>query len=332
MNIYESPFFAKVKSYRSFKREIDGFLSKYPDKWKEFKDAFDAVLESISKDIQGFEENQTKQGEISIYKLRKIFEKRYRKHFLHGDYLTWCFSKPFGYAGDFKLIDDIYQNNPSTTGLARLLDDYFMQTVTAKSIRVKKEDFKKIIYEFIKTSHEAPLRIMNLASCPAREIKELLEMDRGFSRSVQFDCVDSSEKALEYAQKLLSGYTDVTFTKRNVIRMALKQDIRSEISQEYDLIYSMGLFDNLDETIATKLIANLKKLLKPDGQLLVSGCLEKNINPAAYLLEWVTEWNMIYRSRDEIKQIFLNGGFGESQINLIPQESGVLQYVIAKKI
>jgi hypothetical protein len=232
MNINESPFYAKVKFYKYIKRELEAFLFKYPEKWAEFKNIFNTILESVSNDILNFEENKTNEGEHLTYKLRKVFEKRYRRHFLHGQYINQCFNKPHGYAGDFEIIDDIYLNQPSSTGFARLWDNFFLETASAKSIRERKEDFKNIITGFVKNNSRNAIRIMSLDSGPTREIKELLELNSKFFSEVIFDCFDYSEDALEYSAALLKGRSNVNFLRKNAIRLALKEDIKSEIPQK----------------------------------------------------------------------------------------------------
>ena len=47
----ENSFFAKVRFYRHFKKELDIFLSRHPEKWTEFNDIFIAVFNSVSEDI-----------------------------------------------------------------------------------------------------------------------------------------------------------------------------------------------------------------------------------------------------------------------------------------
>ena len=104
----------------------------------------------------------------------------------------------------WKIIDNIYKNHPHTTGFDRLWDNYFQQLTAPRAIRERKEDFKEIILNFVKEHKNKNIRIMNLASGPAREIKELLEADSAklFSKAI-FDCYDFEPKAIDYAKKLL---------------------------------------------------------------------------------------------------------------------------------
>jgi hypothetical protein len=268
-----------------------------------------------------------------VYKLKKIFEERYRPYFLYGEYPKWSYEKPFGYPGDFKIIDDIYQNQLRTIGFDRLYDNYFQQLTAAKAIRERKEDFKKIILDFVKKHGNRNIRIMNLASGPAREIKELIDGNSNnlFSRVI-FDCYDFEIRAIDYAKRLLNGVVNVNFFPKNAIRLALKKDIKQEIPQDYDLIYSTGLFDYLDERVAVRLVGNLKKLLKKDGIMIISNATDKYNNSSAGWMEWVADWYLIYRTEPEFKKIFIDAGFPPDDIQIIVQNSKVMQYCFASSV
>ena len=326
--------FSKVGDYIKLSRALQAHLAKYPDDRPKFQETFNSTVEQISLDILQFERENIEKSESKVYKLKKIFEKRYRRYFLYGELPRQVFEKSFGYAGDFKIIDAIYQNQPRTTGFDGLWDHYFQQMTAAKATRERKEDFKKIILDFVKKHKDQNIRIMDLASGPARVIKELLEADseRHFSKTT-FDCYDFDIRAINYAKKLLNNPNNVNFFQKNAIRLALKKDIKKEISQNYDLIYSAGLFDYLDERVAVRLASNLKKLLKKNGivVILISNFGDKYSNSSAGLMEWATEWYLIYRSEEEFRRIFLDAGFSSENLQILPQHSKVIQYCFARR-
>lgn len=326
-----SNLFSEVKKYIKLSRELQAHLEKYPDDWQKFQKVFNQTLDSLYSDILHFEKTNIAKAESKVYKLKKIFEKRYRRYFLHGEFIKWSYEKPYGYAGDFKIIEDIYQNNPITKGFDRLWDNYFQQLATPFSIRERKEDFKKIIFDFTNKDRKNNRRIMDLASGPAREIKELLESDsdKVFSK-VTFDCYDFDTTAIDYAKQVLNNAKNVNFFQKNAIRMALKKSIKEEVPYEYDLIYSTGLFDYLDARVATRLISNLKRLLKKGGMLVISSAAEKYNNPSAGWMEWVAEWYLIYRTAAEFKKIFLDAGFSSNNLEIVLQNSRVMQYCFAR--
>lgn len=335
MDLGNLPLLTKVKEYRKRAEEIKSYLDQHPDDWPRFQAEVSSSIDAILLDILNFEKENINGNEEQVYRLKKLFEKKFRQYFLYGWITTWSFQKPYGYAGDFKIIDNLYINQATTTGFDRLFDNHFLELSVAVAVRNRKNDFKEIIRDYVKKRNgvKRPLRIMNLACGPAREIKELLEEDKEkiFSEA-SFDCYDAEEKALEHARGLLNGYSNqVQFIHSNAVRIALKKEVEKEIPKRYDLIYSTGLFDYLDERVATRLVTNLHKLLQPDGLMAISNATDKYHNRSAYWMEWVMDWNLIYRTPDEFKKIFLEGGFNHNKTKILFEKQRVWQYCLSEK-
>src|SRR3989338_7890045 len=166
---------AKLKLYKKRATEIEDYLSRHPQEWGKFQSEFNSEVNNVFRDIMNFEKINFSIGqEEKVYKLKRIFINRIRQLFLKGAYHEWGFRKPFGYAGDFKIIDDIYQNNPTTDGFVRLFDNYCMMSAIAVAVRKRKEDFKRLIFDFVHNRKDEKLMIMDLASGPCRDVKETL--------------------------------------------------------------------------------------------------------------------------------------------------------------
>jgi len=332
MNDARFNLFSEVKHYIRLSKELQERLSKNPEDWSKFQGVFNTSVDEVSRDLLQFERDNIVKNETKVYQFKRIFEKRYRRYFLYGEYPRWTFEKPLGYPGDFTIIDNIYRNQPSTSGFDRLWDNYFQQLSASKATRKRKEDFRNDIYDFVKIRRGRDIRIMDLGSGPAREIKELLDADSDklFS-NVIFDCYDLDIKAIEYAKQLLNDPPNVNFFQKNAIRIALKKDIKQEIEHNYDLIYSTGLLDYLDDRVAVRLVANLKKLLKKGGMVAIANFGEKYSNSSVCLMEWATEWNLIYRTEPEFKRIFLDAGFSVEDLQITSQPNNVIFYCFCKR-
>ena len=322
----------KLKLYKKRAYEIENYLSRHPTEWGKFQSEFNSEVNKIFYDIMNFEKENFAIGrEEKIYKLKRIFINRIRELFLKGTYNEWGFRKPFGYAGDFKIIDDIYQNNPTTTGFVRLFDNYCMMSAISVAVRNRKEDFKRLLTGFIADKAGYKLRIMNLACGPCRKLKEILSLDSSLYKNVIFDCYDQEEKAIEYAKKLLSGYPNINFIRENALRIAFRKDIFQLVDKKYDLIYATGLFDYFSERVGIALVTNLRKLLNPGGMLAVSTMRDKYSNPSVHYMEWVADWNLVYRDEEEFKRIFIEAGFTDDELEIRYEQQGIMQYMIAIK-
>ena len=253
----------KIKLYIKRAQEIEAYLIKHPDEWGKFQNEFNSEMNSIFKNILEFEKTNLANGDIEkVEKLKKFFRNKLRHLFVRGVYSTWTVDKPLGYAGDYKIIDDIYQNNPTTTGYDRLFDNYYQMTSMCAAVRNRKEDFKHLIIDFVNKRHKNPVTIMNLGCGSSREVKEIIESDMLLKKDLFFDCYDFEPKAIDFAKKLLKTIPRVKFIKKNILRIAAAKDVEKEINRKYDLIYSTGFFDYLNEKVAIGLVRNLKKILK----------------------------------------------------------------------
>jgi extracellular factor (EF) 3-hydroxypalmitic acid methyl ester biosynthesis protein len=172
---------------------------------------------------------------------------------------------------------------------------------------------------------------LDLASGPCRELRELFDSGAPEMLDVEVDCYDFDANAIDYARQLLGHRKEVQFFIKNAIRMALKKNLAAEIPNRYDVIFCTGLFDYLDQRVAIRLVSNLRTLLKDGGVLCVSNYWEKDKNPWAHLMEWVVEWNLIYRTKEEFLDVFLGGGFREGDLKMAHEPLKIMQYCLARR-
>jgi len=327
----EVPFRNAIKLYIKRAQEIESYLSKKPDEWGKFQSEFNAEVNGVFRKIMNFEKlNMAEGGEEKVYKLKRLFVNRIRNTFVKGVYIGWSLKKPFGYAGDFKIIDDIYQNNPTTVGFDRLFDNYFQMSAISVAVRNRKEDLKRFIANFAKERRgNAKLRIMDLACGPSRDVRENLLLNPMLAENVTFDCYDSDANAIEFSKNLLKDFPNVNFFKENALRIAFRKDINGLIDKKYDLIFSSGLFDYFTERVAVRLVESLRKLLTPDGVLFIANVRDKYSNPSVHFMEWVGDWNLIYRKDEDFINIFTEAGFKQNQLKVNYEQQGIIIYVAA---
>lgn len=325
----EMSLLAKIKKYREVAREIKKHLNFHPNDWGRYQSVFNQEINAIFRDLMLFEQERLANGdEASVYKLKRMFINKLRPEFLYGEHIRWSLEKPYGYAGDYKIIDDIYRNDPQTVGFDRLFDNYSQMSPAANAIRNRKQDVKKFISAVFKSRKERCIKIMDLASGPCRDVKEFLEDLSPAPGDIAIDCFDQDQGAIDYAKNLLGNYCKVVnFFRENAVRIAFKKEAPRE---QYDLIFSLGLFDYLDERIAQRLVTALRGFLKKDGVLFVANFGEKYQNPSFYFLEWVGEWQLIYRSIETFKKIFLPAGFSDTDLKVESEQQGIIHYVIAR--
>ena len=329
----DSPLLTKIKKYKKRAAEIRNYLAQQPEEWGKFQSEFNQEINGIFRDMMLFEkENMLKGDEGKVYKFKRFFRDKLEKDFSYGEHIRWSQRKPYGYAGDFKMMNEIYENTPTTTGFDRLFDNYMQMSAISVAVRNRKDDFRRLLTRFISERRNRPLRIMDLACGPCRELEELIRFGNIGLDSVVFDCVDNDEHALKFAEQRLCNAPRFNFFKRNAVRLALKNDIEVEFGAKYDFIYSTGLFDYLDKRVSVRLVQNLRKLLVPGGLLVISDVQDQYSNPSLHFMQLVGEWDLIYREPDEFKSIFLESGFREASLKFGYEQQGIMQYIFATKV
>ncbi|MFA6636607.1 MAG: class I SAM-dependent methyltransferase [Candidatus Omnitrophota bacterium] len=321
----------RIRLYQKRAKEIERYLSKHPNEWGKFQNEFNAEVNGIFREIMDYEKSQLSHGNHKkAQSLRDFFIRNFKESFYVGDFCRWSVDKPFGYPGDFKIIYDIYLNSPKTCGFERLFDNYFQMSAIAVAVRNRKGDLKRIITDHISKTNSPSIRIMNLASGSAKEIHELF-LEEKLNENVSIDCFDHDARALNFSKELLSRITTVKFFKKNALRIAAARDVLDVIPGRYDVIYSAGLFDYLGHTTAVSLCKNLGKILTPGGLLLIANVRDKYSNPSVHFMEWVGDWNLIYRDEEEFLKIFTDAKFKKADVKICYEQQGILQYAMILK-
>jgi len=193
--------------------------------------------------------------------------------------------KPYGYAGDFEMIDRIYQYMICENEHVRRWDEYFQSREACKAVRNRKNYFIQLLNQMV--AQHGSLRVLNVGSGPARDV---LEYNAGGNGHVKFDCVDMDPAAIAYAKDVCADVIEnITFHNVNIFRY------RSE--QRYTLIWSAGLFDYLDDRTFIVLARRLIRMLAPGGRLVVGNF--STMNPTRDYMEF-GEWFLHHRTPEQL--------------------------------
>lgn len=145
--------------------------------------------------------------------------------------------KPHGYAGDFEVIDKIYQKHTSEEPLLKKWDLYFHTHSATQAVRNRVDYFaEQIITTFRSRNSESNIEILNLASGPGRDMLNFFEQYPEIAEKISIDCIEQDVNAIAFARKLCENHSNqVSFIQRNALKYTT--------TKKYDLIWSAGLFD-----------------------------------------------------------------------------------------
>lgn len=229
----------------------------------------------------------------------RAFVDRCRQHeiisILHQDEFTRrAYVKPRGYAGDAPLLDYMYAtehywHTPDMSWVGQRIHRWTTLCSACQGVKARRAIIADHLDQLANEKSNA--KVLSLAAGHFREA----EISSAVIRQ-QFDrlvTVDSDSESLQQIDRDYGrfGVETIHASARELVTGRI--DVGS-----FDLIYSSGLCDYLNESICQKLTDKLFDRLNPNGKLLLTNFVE-DIEAVGYM-EVFMDWNLIYRNRTQM--------------------------------
>jgi SAM-dependent methyltransferase len=213
--------------------------------------------------------------------------------FLQDPYSRRAVEKPRGYAGDAVMLDYIYRpGRSSLDGVAGVIHEATTTLPNAKSILWRQEYLASLIAQRMREG--TAIEVLSVASGHMRELDVLPTITA--SRNVHFTALDTDADSIAEAK---STYSDYNITGKVGSFATLIRDRKR--SDKYELIYSAGLFDYLQDSTATALVASMYGRLKPGGVLSI-GNFTRNSHGRGFMAGFM-DWCLLYRDESDMRRL-----------------------------
>ncbi len=237
--------------------------------------------------------------------------RHWHRLFLCAPFGHRTFHKPLGYAGDYEMMNMIHRNRPEGRTLYEKLIHYLLVSQwPALSVRNRiahlKEKLAQETARVVRAKRRA--RILNIGCGPAWEIQDFLR-ESALSNEADFTLVDFNQETLDYTRGKLNELARSLgrHPRIETLNMSVNQLLRRAVRQgsfgldgNYDLIYCAGLFDYLSEDTCRELVGLFHRNLQPGGLVVVANMDDSK--PFRNFIEFVLDWQLIYRTADEIRR------------------------------
>lgn len=258
-----------------------------------------------------------KNGEIGDHELLDL-KREFNDDFLHNTVQGFGLLKPYGYAGDFQIIDYIYTFKKSQKKEFVNWDNYFHQHSAPQAVRNRKDFF---VAEISRHLRNRPISLLNVASGPGRDLNEIYEQLES-PNNLTTTCVDLDERAIQYAKTVCGNYLQqIEFVHKNILRYKTRK--------KFDVIWSAGLFDYFNDKAFILALKMFQCWLAPEGEIIVGNF--STYNPSRAYMEIFGEWYLIHRSFDELIRLSKEAGFSASSIRVEKEPLGVNLFLRLRK-
>ncbi len=206
-------------------------------------------------------------------------------------------NKPRGYAGDAVMMDLIYDServaSEQLSGTTKTIFKTVTDFPTCASVEVRRRVIAGRIDALAQARRAAgqpPLRLLSLACGHARELDLAQALrDGGLAQAVM---CDQDGESLAQIQQRHAEHPAVQ-TRPLTVRQFIANARETRDLQQFDLVYSAGLYDYLEEPVAMRLTRSLFERLAPGGQLLLANYHPDNRGTG--YMESFMDWWLIYR-------------------------------------
>jgi hypothetical protein len=229
------------------------------------------------------------------------------------------FVKPYGYPGDFKLIDNIYQFCINEDPKYKNWDLFFQNQPGANAVRNRKDYFIESCKRLVSEKEDA--RVLILGSGPASDVHEFLAGGPGRTK-MTFDLIDFDQAAIDFSKKKNEEFgSQVTYNRINALRF--------NSYKLYDLIWSAGLFDYFKDKHFTFLLRKYFNCLTDEGEMVISNFSTKN--PTKRLMETLSDWYLNLRTESDLYRIASDAGIDKELVSVDKEPLGINLFLKIRK-
>jgi extracellular factor (EF) 3-hydroxypalmitic acid methyl ester biosynthesis protein len=227
----------------------------------------------------------------------------------------FAYAKPHGYAGDFEIIERIYNRSVTELDHVRKWDIFWQENPAANAVRNR----AALVNELIK--QQRPANLLSVGCGPALDIREAASNN---SNLVRVDLLDNDEKAILRAKTNNAWASDATRRAGFIVKNAL----RFKPMEPYDLVWCSGLFDYLNDKTFIFLLRRLKDMVATKGKLAIGNF--SHDNPSRSYMESISSWLLIHRGPADLIRLAIAAGLPSSRTQVITDGTGVNLFLIAE--
>jgi SAM-dependent methyltransferase len=203
-------------------------------------------------------------------------------------------SKPAGYAGDARTLDYVYLRQHGDLAISALGQRVFGFTTGAGIADAVRGRCRALAREIdVLLAGGRDVRVTSLACGHCRELDHLSPRRLG-----QFEvwAGDQDARTVEHLRARLAP------GRHQVVQATVGAILKgSVLLPPSDLVYASGLFDYLDDQVASVLLSRMAAALRPGARALIANLTPDNEEIG--FMEAVMDWWMFYRSPEDLRRL-----------------------------
>lgn len=209
-----------------------------------------------------------------------------------------------------------------------IFDNFLLASPNAQAVRNRRKIALAEICRSALALRKSKVRMFAIAAGSAQSELEAMKLLR--EQGVQMEClmIDKEQHACDYAVRMAGqlGLADQFRAERALAGDKTFWRLVREFQP--DMVEMLGLLDYMDDCFAAKLIGKLRRLLPPGGTFLTCNVCP---NPERHFLKHVIDWDMRYRTGNDLRELMLASGFEECGVRVMHEPLGIHALAICRE-
>ena len=291
---------------------------------------FLSVIEATRRRLE-FEEHTATAADVPA--LRKRFQQTLLPFLEGSENFRHTLVKPFGYAGDFRLLEMLAANRCGSRGLAYHFDQSQLEYPASVACRQRIEWISDELLARLNARPRHPgapaatekgdsplLVILDLGVGAAPVEQHLLR--RGLEAPLCLHAVDMEPSALEYVSQNVAGPRLGVHPWRLDLRDPASLPRIGELATRADVVIALGLMEALADYQAVPLFATVLRSLPVGGVFYTENFVPTH--PTRSIMEWFLDFHLSYRSLEDLRSVAIRAGADMSRMEIELDATGSL--------
>lgn len=189
------------------------------------------------------------------------------------------------------------------------IDNYFLQAKAGKAVKARLIAIEKVLPQVIEEYRNKASNILigNLGSGPGRDVIDILSYRYRYARNIKAIHIDKDRKALERG-RIMARNKGVS----HLVEFVEADFLRYKVTEKFDIVLLIGILCPLEKETCVSCLRIIKRLLKNDSCLIVSNAskrMQKEDPFTCYIMEWTSDWKLVYKDENEVEQIYREAGY-----------------------
>lgn len=298
-------FLDEFKRYLSF---LDEFQGEIVGDQKISKDERVSLLNYRSDQVVitgNRVENEISSGTVRK-EIKKLFRSSIGKWAYSSEILRRSYEKPRGYAGDYKMVEEFYDQSPRSSGVGYYFDNYILKNTLATADIYRKDKMSELVERYFEKNVFKKLNVINFGCGACKELRDLFKNYQP-NKKINIMGVDQDTEAMDFSKQALgnlSEYVSIDYIQQNIIDLIFnyRNSQPNSVYANKELVYSMGLVDYFADNVLQLFVRFSLKTLAPGGTFIFA---HKNSEKIESFLppDWFCDWKFFLRNKEEVLNI-----------------------------